>query len=55
MKVNAEFRRITTVHLQSKFFTRLDLLSDDLMRVFAKKGVVLGRKIRSIMAPMTQV
>ena len=55
MKVNAEVRRITTVHLQSKFFTRLDLLSDDLMRVFAKKGVVLGRKIRSIMAPMTQV
>ncbi|XP_035256789.1 uncharacterized protein LOC118218310 isoform X3 [Anguilla anguilla] len=53
-EVEAEFKRITTVHLQSQFFSRLDLLADSLMRLYAKKGGVAGRKIRSIMARMTQ-
>ncbi|KAI4890356.1 hypothetical protein NFI96_032197 [Prochilodus magdalenae] len=53
-EVNAEFKRITTIQLQSKFFTRLDSLSKNLMSVYAKKGGALGRKIRNTMARMTQ-
>uniref|UniRef100_A0A7N6FKA3 PB1 domain-containing protein n=3 Tax=Anabas testudineus TaxID=64144 RepID=A0A7N6FKA3_ANATE len=54
-EVNAEFKRITTVQLQSKFFHQLDALSEKLTRVFARKGGVLGKRIKTIMVPMTQV
>jgi len=53
--VSAEFKRITTVHLQSKFFSKLDVHSANLMKAYAKKGGVQGRKIKTIMAPITQV
>ncbi|XP_072571851.1 uncharacterized protein [Paramormyrops kingsleyae] len=49
-----EFKRITTISLQSKFFSRLDLLSENLMKVYAQKGGILGRKIQRIMVPVTQ-
>ncbi|KAI9539258.1 hypothetical protein NQZ68_005337 [Dissostichus eleginoides] len=50
--VNAEFKRITTINLQSKFFSSLD--STSLIDVYTKKGGVQGKKIRSIMLPITQ-
>ncbi|KAM6892967.1 uncharacterized protein PEZ65_023019 [Lycodopsis pacificus] len=53
-EVNAEFKRITTINLQSKFFSQLDLHSENLIQVYAKKGGVQGRKIKSIMVPITQ-
>lgn len=55
LKLNAEFQRITTVHLQSKFFMELDALSPRLLRVYAKKGGLQGQKLRRILAPMAQV
>ncbi|XP_016523172.1 uncharacterized protein LOC103132985 [Poecilia formosa] len=54
-EVSAEFKRITTIHLESTFFSALDGLSGNLMRAFAKKGGVQGRNIKTIMEPITQV
>ncbi|XP_060943850.1 uncharacterized protein LOC133021098 [Limanda limanda] len=48
-EVCVEFQRITTIHLESKFFSELDAHSADLIKVFAKKGGVQGRQIRSVM------
>lgn len=53
--MKAEFKRITTVELQSKFFSQLDAHSENLMKVFARKGGVLGKKIKAVMLPMTRV
>ncbi|KAJ8375741.1 hypothetical protein SKAU_G00063210 [Synaphobranchus kaupii] len=53
-EVNAEFQRITTIHMQSKFFSELDAHSENLIRAYASKGGVQGRKIKSIMVPITQ-
>ncbi|XP_034091742.1 uncharacterized protein LOC117559169 [Gymnodraco acuticeps] len=53
-EVNAEFKRITTINLQSKFFSSLDIHSTSLIDVYTKKGGVQGKKIKSIMLPITQ-
>uniref|UniRef100_A0AAV2K309 Uncharacterized protein n=1 Tax=Knipowitschia caucasica TaxID=637954 RepID=A0AAV2K309_KNICA len=53
-EVSSEFKRITTTHLQSKFFAELDAHSAKLLKVYAKKGGVQGRKIKNIMVPITQ-
>ncbi|KAL2084999.1 hypothetical protein ACEWY4_020517 [Coilia grayii] len=54
-EVCAEFRRITTVNLQSKFFSNLDAYSPNLMKAFSRKGGTVGRSLKKIMKPMTQV
>uniref|UniRef100_A0A3B3I971 Uncharacterized protein n=1 Tax=Oryzias latipes TaxID=8090 RepID=A0A3B3I971_ORYLA len=54
LKLNAEFQRITTVQLQSKFFRELDALSPRLLKVYAKKGGLQGQKLRRVLVPMTQ-
>uniref|UniRef100_A0A3P9HSY4 PB1 domain-containing protein n=1 Tax=Oryzias latipes TaxID=8090 RepID=A0A3P9HSY4_ORYLA len=54
LKLNAEFQRITTVQLQSKFFMELDALSPRLLKVYAKKGGLQGQKLRRVLVPMTQ-
>ncbi|XP_046706911.1 uncharacterized protein LOC124386909 [Silurus meridionalis] len=53
-EVCAEFKRITTVHLQSKFFSQLDVHSANLIKAYSKKGGFIGRRLKSIMTPMTQ-
>ncbi|KAI9525063.1 hypothetical protein NQZ68_012576 [Dissostichus eleginoides] len=53
-EVNAEFKRIATINLQSKFFSSLDIHSKSLIDVYTKKGGVQGKKIKSIMLPITQ-
>ncbi|XP_020556410.1 uncharacterized protein LOC110014068 isoform X2 [Oryzias latipes] len=53
-QLNAEFQRITTVQLQSKFFRELDALSPRLLKVYAKKGGLQGQKLRRVLVPMTQ-
>ncbi|RXN35615.1 sterile alpha motif domain-containing 3-like isoform X1 [Labeo rohita] len=53
-KVSTEFKRITTIHLQSKFFSELDVHSANLMKAYAKKGGVQGKQIKTIMAPITK-
>ncbi|KAF5894172.1 sterile alpha motif domain-containing protein 3-like isoform X1, partial [Clarias magur] len=52
--INAEFRRITTLPLQSKFLSQLDRFSDDLLKVFLKKGGVIRKRIQDAMVPMSQ-
>ncbi|XP_070845586.1 sterile alpha motif domain-containing protein 3 [Chaetodon trifascialis] len=51
-EVEAEFTRITTVPLRSKFMQQLDHHSSRLMTVFRRKGGDAGRKIRTIIADM---
>ncbi|XDV12036.1 hypothetical protein PO909_000791 [Leuciscus waleckii] len=53
-EINAEFRRITTVPLQSKFLSQLDRFSDDLLKVFTKRGGVVNKRIQDVMVPMPQ-
>ncbi|KAK3531342.1 hypothetical protein QTP70_018140 [Hemibagrus guttatus] len=51
-EINAEFKRITTVLLQSKFLSQLDLYSDKLMRLFKKRGGQLGERLKRINAQL---
>ncbi|XP_049341258.1 uncharacterized protein LOC111194762 isoform X2 [Astyanax mexicanus] len=54
-EVSAEFERITTVPLLSRFFSKLDRHSAKLLKVFAKRGGVQGRKIMQHVTAMAQV
>ncbi|KAF3859916.1 hypothetical protein F7725_000171 [Dissostichus mawsoni] len=49
-EVNAEFLRITTKPLQSKFMYQLDHFSDKLLQIFTSKGGVKGKKIKEALA-----
>lgn len=49
------FQRITTYPLVSKFFLNLDQQTDNLIKVISKKGGTAGRRIQTILAPMTKV
>ncbi|XP_063048812.1 sterile alpha motif domain-containing protein 3-like, partial [Engraulis encrasicolus] len=53
-EVCAEFRRITTVNLESKFFFNLDAYSPNLMKAFSRKGGSVGQSLRRIMLPISQ-
>ncbi|KAG7492212.1 hypothetical protein MATL_G00012000 [Megalops atlanticus] len=53
-EVEAEFVRITTAPLVSKFLAQLDHHTAQLIKVFKKKGGSAGRKIAIILAPITQ-
>lgn len=55
VKLSAKFKRIATVSLLPKFFSKLDARSSKLLKVFGKKDGAHGRKIKSILIPMTQV
>nr|XP_043908836.1 sterile alpha motif domain-containing protein 3-like [Solea senegalensis]XP_043908843.1 sterile alpha motif domain-containing protein 3-like [Solea senegalensis]XP_043908850.1 sterile alpha motif domain-containing protein 3-like [Solea senegalensis]XP_043908860.1 sterile alpha motif domain-containing protein 3-like [Solea senegalensis] len=51
-EVDAEFARITTVPLRSTFMFQLDRHTDNLLKVFRKKGGAAGQKIKVILAAM---
>ncbi|XP_037643389.1 uncharacterized protein LOC119498484 isoform X2 [Sebastes umbrosus] len=51
-EINAEFKRITTVPLQPKFLSQLDHYSDNLTRMFQKRGGQLGARLKTIIAQM---
>ncbi|XP_008278365.1 uncharacterized protein LOC103356092 [Stegastes partitus] len=53
-EINAEFKRITTMPLQSKFLSRLDVLSDRRLKLFEKRGGQIGKRLQSIVAHMSQ-
>ncbi|XP_028292864.1 uncharacterized protein LOC114455680 [Gouania willdenowi] len=53
-EINAEFKRITTMPLQSRFLSQLDVLSDKLLKLFEKRGGQLGKKLQNILAQMAQ-
>ncbi|KAL6474683.1 hypothetical protein MHYP_G00157230 [Metynnis hypsauchen] len=52
--INAEFKRITTMPLQSKFLSQLDVHSKKLMKLFKKRGGQIGRRLENIVAPMVE-
>ncbi|KAF4109208.1 hypothetical protein G5714_010281 [Onychostoma macrolepis] len=52
--VCAEFVRVTTVALISKFFSKLDEHTPSLLRIFAKRGGAPGQRIRKLLVPLTQ-
>uniref|UniRef100_A0A3Q3JTI6 PB1 domain-containing protein n=1 Tax=Monopterus albus TaxID=43700 RepID=A0A3Q3JTI6_MONAL len=53
MEINAEFKRITTMPLQSRFLSQLDLHSSNLLRVFAKRSGQQGTKLKDLTAMVT--
>ncbi|KAB5542335.1 hypothetical protein PHYPO_G00090480 [Pangasianodon hypophthalmus] len=53
-EVSAEFSRITTVPLVSKFMGQLDQFSAQLLKIFKKKGGTGAQKITSILSVMDQ-
>lgn len=53
--MEAEFVRITAAPLVPRLLAQLDQYSDQLIKVFKKKGGAAGKKIRQILAPATQV
>ncbi|KAL3973686.1 NF-kappa-B inhibitor-like protein 2 [Sarotherodon galilaeus] len=53
-EVEAELLRITTAPLVPRFLAQLDQYTDQLIKVFKKKGGAAGRKMRQILAPATQ-
>lgn len=53
-EINAEFKRITTVPLQSKFLSQLDLHSDNLFKLFRQKGGQLARRLQTTIDQMAE-
>ncbi|KAJ8414519.1 hypothetical protein AAFF_G00037210 [Aldrovandia affinis] len=49
-EVNAEFLRLTTKPLQSKFMAQLDHFSDKLIQILKSKGGVKGQRIKAVLA-----
>ncbi|XP_074551477.1 uncharacterized protein LOC141808698 isoform X2 [Halichoeres trimaculatus] len=54
-QINAEFKRITTIPLQSRFLSQLDVLSDKLLKPFEKRGGQIGKRLQSILTHMAEV
>uniref|UniRef100_A0A3P8TP41 PB1 domain-containing protein n=1 Tax=Amphiprion percula TaxID=161767 RepID=A0A3P8TP41_AMPPE len=54
-EINAEFTHINTVTLLSRFMSKLDHYSNQLMKVFRKKGGAAGHKISMMVAAMDKV
>lgn len=55
LQINAEFKRITTMPLQSRFLSQLDMLSHKLLKLFNKRGGQIGKRLQSILTCMTEV
>jgi hypothetical protein len=52
-QINAEFKGVTTMPLQSRFISQIDLNSASLLRVFEKRSGQQGKKLRDMAAMMT--
>uniref|UniRef100_A0A8C5GUT4 Uncharacterized LOC114458703 n=1 Tax=Gouania willdenowi TaxID=441366 RepID=A0A8C5GUT4_GOUWI len=53
-QINLEFKRITTLPLQSRFLSQIDELSGKLLRLFERRGGQVGRVLEDIVAPVVQ-
>ncbi|KAL7845989.1 hypothetical protein AOLI_G00241810 [Acnodon oligacanthus] len=49
VELQDEFRRITTVHLESKFMSKLDEYTPKLLVLFHSKGEALGLRLQAIL------
>lgn len=54
-KISAEFQRITTVNLEPKFMSMLDLHSPKLLSLFQVKKGALGERLRPQLSILHQV
>ncbi|XDV25456.1 hypothetical protein PO909_029372 [Leuciscus waleckii] len=52
-QINAEFKRITTMPLQSRFLSQLDLFTANLLKVFEKRSGQQGKKLRDMSVIVT--
>uniref|UniRef100_A0AAV2KAG7 Uncharacterized protein n=1 Tax=Knipowitschia caucasica TaxID=637954 RepID=A0AAV2KAG7_KNICA len=52
-EINAEFKRLTTIPLQSRFLSQLDIFSNKLLALFKKRGGQIGKKLQELMKSMT--
>ncbi|KAG7481675.1 hypothetical protein JOB18_001839 [Solea senegalensis] len=48
-EINAEYKRITTMLLQSRFLSQLDIHTDQLIKLFGKRGGLIGTKLKHIL------
>uniref|UniRef100_A0AAV2KY24 Uncharacterized protein n=1 Tax=Knipowitschia caucasica TaxID=637954 RepID=A0AAV2KY24_KNICA len=48
-EINAEFKRITTMLLQSRFLSQLDIHTVKMIKLFGKRGGVIGAKLKNIL------
>ncbi|KAF3838873.1 hypothetical protein F7725_010641, partial [Dissostichus mawsoni] len=53
-QIKEEFRRITTIHLQRTFLTKLDFDTPKLQETFGTKGGVAGTKIRPLLDSLSR-
>ncbi|XP_034542211.1 sterile alpha motif domain-containing protein 3-like [Notolabrus celidotus] len=51
-QISAEFQRITTVPLEPRFMSSLDLHTPKLLKLFHAKGGALGQRLKNIMEPL---
>ncbi|XP_035812801.2 uncharacterized protein LOC118471570 [Amphiprion ocellaris] len=51
-EINSEFKRLTTLPLQSRFLSKLDLLSRKLQALYEKRGGQIGKKLKQLMEEM---
>ncbi|KAL3997111.1 hypothetical protein ACER0C_009767 [Sarotherodon galilaeus] len=54
-EINAEFKPITTMPLQFRFLSQIDVLSDKLTKVFKTRGGQIGRRLQNVLEPMDDV
>ncbi|KAJ4937553.1 hypothetical protein JOQ06_002188 [Pogonophryne albipinna] len=54
LQIKEEFRRITTIHLERTFLTKLDFYTPKLQEIFGTKGGVAGTKIRPLLDSLSQ-
>lgn len=52
-QINAEFKRITTMPLQSRFLSQLDLHTANLLKIFEKRSGQQGQKLKDMSAMVT--
>uniref|UniRef100_A0AAV2LRL3 Uncharacterized protein n=1 Tax=Knipowitschia caucasica TaxID=637954 RepID=A0AAV2LRL3_KNICA len=53
-QIKEEFKRITTVHLERTFLSRLDKYTTKLLDLFQKKGGIAGTKIKPMLDSLNQ-
>ena len=52
-QINAEFKRITTMPLQSRFLSQLDQHTANLLKIFEKRSGQQGQKLKDMSAMVT--
>ncbi|XP_036965761.1 uncharacterized protein LOC119025861 isoform X1 [Acanthopagrus latus] len=53
-QIKEEFKRITTVHLEQTFLSKLDRHTTKLVEIFRKKGGIAGTKIRPMLDSLSE-